>query len=184
MNTDVVRRQLFMSLPTLRELDYNTVLDSFLQTHKVIGVKSIHTLNLDTYDNANRKIALLDSISEIDTIWLNDKKLYRVSQEEFFSGSKLGYYINEDRYLYFNFDIYTGDVVKLNCKKHLGALTDFEDKWIPVCIQYCLKELYKTKIYRDAELYAIANADYLTMKRVVGGSSRTYNRMEFMGRAL
>jgi hypothetical protein len=183
-----IKAQLFFAISDLRDFDANAVLDMFLLEHKLLGRMTEVRLSTVDYVSATQSLLLPTNVLTVNEVYYNDSKLKNLSRDDLSESFELGYSLGEDGVLYLNFDIVkdtstlvlSTDILKVYAKVSLDDIADYEDKWLPVCVKYCLKELYKSKTYRDAEQYAIAVNDYNTIKRIVGGLNRNKLRMNFM----
>lgn len=194
MDINRIKAQIFLAIPSLQEYDFNAVIDMFILEHKMLGRMTEYRLSTLSYNSTDNTLQLPVDVLTVSEVYYNDAKLKRYSRDDLYTSFELGYWLGEDGVLYLNFaitpDVMSGtpstlhlsdDVLKVYAKMTVDSISDYEDKWLIVCVKYCLKELYKSKTYRDSELYAIANNDYRTLKAMVGSLNRQKLRMEFMG---
>lgn len=191
MDINRVKAQLFFAITSLQEYDVNATIDMFLLEHKLLGRTTGLRLTTLDYDSTTKSLALPTNVLSVSEMYYNDIKLKSYRRDDLYNSSEIGYSLGEDGVIFFNFDInpdmtimpsgYVADDINVFAKVTVDSISDYEDKWLPVCVKYCLKELYKSQKYRDSELYVIANNDYNRLYRQIGSLNRQKLSMQFMG---
>lgn len=181
MDVAKIKQQVYVKIPKVRELDIAAALDMFLNEHKVTGVLTDTTLNLEDY--ANRKIAVPSAINQVNAVYLNGSLIAYANYDELSYTVGQAYYTGEDGWMYFNFDVdKDNDVIVIRGKVGISTIVEYEDKWTACCIYYVLKELYSGK-YKDVEQYSLTMREYEKQKRIVFGKNRQKPKMNFMTRS-
>lgn len=178
MTKDRIYAQCRLRFPNIRDLDINEHISSALTQLSEIGFSRIKKITvtagstgLDPLTRTNgiaynyypdlKCLLMPEDLISVSRVRFGNYDLDKSSQYEYNTGTmkEYSYFVTETNEMYLSFDLETDDVVEVEgtyAIRNIELLSDKYENWM---LNHVLARLYSYKPYKDAEQFAVYEAE-------------------------